>query len=190
MKNYSEYTDHELAVFLTEGDQFAFTEIFNRYKVILYKHAFRLLNNQEEANDVIQDVFIKLWQKKDALVFKVSLSSYLYTSVRNRIFDLISHQEVATKYVDSIRSFMKTGDYIVDEQIRMKELTAIIEKEIAALPKKMREVFELSRQDELSYKQIGQQLNISDKTVKQQVHNAVKILRLKLNSISAIFLLF
>ena len=61
MKNYSEYTDHELAVFLTEGDQFAFTEIFNRYKVILYKHAFRLLNNQEEANDVIQDVFIKLW---------------------------------------------------------------------------------------------------------------------------------
>src|ERR1700744_932485 len=158
MKNYSEYTDHELAVFLTEGDQFAFTEIFNRYKVILYKHAFRLLNNQEEANDVIQDVFIKLWQKKDALVFKVSLSSYLYTSVRNRIFDLISHQEVATKYVDSILSFMKTGDYIVDEQIRMKELTAIIEKEIAALPKKMREVFELSRQDELSYKQIGQQL--------------------------------
>ncbi len=187
MALYSKVTDQNLIALLKEGDQVAYTEIFERYKVILYKHAFRLLKDQDEANDVIQDLFLTLWQKRNTLIFKTSLSSYLYTSVQNRIFDLIRHQRVAVKYVDSIRDFIEQGQYITDEQVRAKELTAIIEKEIAALPPKMRKVFELSRQEELSYKEIGQQLNISDKTVKQQVHNAVKILRLKLNSFLTVF---
>ena len=190
MTNYSKFTDRELAAILKEGNPLVYTEIFDRYKVILYKHAFRLLNNQEEANDVIQDVFLTLWDKRENLSFKTSLSAYLYSSVRNRIFDMISHQKVISKYVDSIRDFIAEGNYTADGQIREKQLATIIEKEIAALPSKMRTVFELSRQDELSYKQIGQQLNISDKTVKQQVHNAVKILRLKLASISALLLFF
>lgn len=188
MANYNKLTDQELAALLKEGDNMAYTEIFERYKVILYKHAFRLLNDQDDANDVIQDVFFTIWQKKDTIVFKTSLSAYLYNSVRNRIFDLITHHKVAARYVDSIRDFVAIGNYITDEQIRAKELAAIIEKEVAALPTKMREVFELSRQEELSYKQIAQQLNISDKTVKQQVYNAVKILRLKVGSLLTIFM--
>ena len=182
MIDYGKCSDNELVALLKNGNQIAYTEIFERYKTILYKHAFRLLNNNEEANDVIQDIFLALWQKKDVIILKTSLSSYLYISVRNRIFDLLSHQKVAAKYVNSIRDFMEAGHYITDEQVRARELAAIIEKEVASLPPKMRKVFELSRQNELTYKDIGKQLNISDKTVKQQVHNAVKILRLKINS--------
>lgn len=188
MTDFSKFTDHELAAILKEGDPLVYTEIFDRYKVILYKHAFQMLNSQEEANDVIQDVFLALWDKRDTLNLKTSLSAYLYSSVRNRIFDLISHQKVVSRYMDSIRDFIAEGSYTADGQVREKQLASIIEKEIAALPLKMRVVFELRRQDELSYKQIGQQLNISDKTVKQQVHNAVKILRLKLATISALML--
>ncbi len=187
MANYSEFTDNELAALLKQGDQVAYTEIFERYKIILYKHAFRILNDEEEANDIIQDIFLSIWQKRDTITLKTTLSSYLYGSIRNRVFDLISHQKVASKYMDSIRGFFEDGRYITDEQVRARELSAIIEKEIAALPPKMRRVFELSRQEELSYKDIGAQLNISDKTVKQQVHNAVKILRLKINVFFTVF---
>lgn len=187
MTVYSKVTDQDLIALLKEGDQIAYTEIFERYKIILYKHALWLLNDQDEANDVIQDLFLTLWQKRNTIIFKTSLSSYLYTSVQNRIFDFIRHQRVVLKYVDSIRDFIDQGQYITDEQIRAKELSAIIEKEISALPPKMRKVFELSREKECSYKEIGQQLNISDKTVKQQVHNAVKILRLKVNLLLCIF---
>lgn len=136
MALYSKATDQDLIALLKKGDQYAYSEIFERYKVILYKHAFRLLRDQDEANDVIQDLFLTLWQKRNSLIFKSSLSSYLYTSVQNRIFDLIRHQRVVVKYVDSIRDFIEQGQYITDEQVRAKELTTIIEKEIAALPPK------------------------------------------------------
>jgi RNA polymerase sigma-70 factor (ECF subfamily) len=179
MANQSKLTDHELATLLTEGDQIAFTEIFDRYKVMLYKHACKLLNNYDEANDVVQDTFAKLWEKRETLYINSSLSSYLYSAVRNRIFNLMSHQKVALQYLDSTFDFEARNNFIMDEQIMMKELAAIIENEIEALPPKMRTVFKLSR-ERSSYKEVAQILNISDKTVKQQVYNAMKILRLKM----------
>ena len=179
---YAKHTDQKLAALLQQGDEYAYTEIFERYKVLLYKHAYRLSGDEEEANDIISDLFLVLWQKRESLNLQVSLSSYLYGSIRNRVFDLITHQKVITRYLDSIREFIEQGHYETDERIRAKELAEIIEREIAALPPKMREVFELSRSGEFSYKEIGEMLNITEGTVKQQVHNALKTLRLKIHS--------
>jgi RNA polymerase sigma-70 factor (ECF subfamily) len=160
----------------------AYTEIFERYNKLLIKHAFHLLQSGDQAGDLVQDVFLVLWQKHEQLVFKSSLSAYLYTAVRNRVFDLLSHQKVAARYADAIGRFMEEGNSISDAKLREQELAAVIEKEIAALPKKMQEVFLLSRKEELSYKEIGERLGISDQTAKLQVHNAIKILKLKINS--------
>ena len=179
---YANDTDDKLAALLRQGDQYAYTEIFERYKVLLYRHAYRLLGDEDEANDIISDLFLALWQKRENLNPQVSLSAYLYGSVRNRVFDLMTHQKVIARYLDSIREFVAQGHYQTDEHIRAKELAAIIEREIAALPAKMRKVFELSRTGELSHKQIGETLNVTEGTVKQQVHNAVKTLRLKIHS--------
>ena len=182
MLKYGALTDLELVALLNKGDQLAYTEIFERYKILLYRHAFRILNDHEAVNDMLQELFLDIWQKHGSLVISSSLTAYLFQAVRNRIFDLIAHKEVENKYLQFIREFAEKGACITDETIRAKELSQLIEKEIAALPDKMRKVFELSRDTDLSYKQIGEQLNISDKTVKQQVYNAVKVLRLKINS--------
>lgn len=184
---YAKHTDRKLAALLEQGDEYAYTEIFERYKVLLYKHAYRLLGDEDEANDIISDLFLALWQKRGSLNPQVSLSAYLYGSVRNRVFDLMTHQKVIARYLDSIREFITQGHYETDELIRAKELAAIIEWEIAALPPKMREVFELSRSGEFSYKEIGEMLNITEGTVKQQVHNALKTLRLKIHSFLVLF---
>ncbi|TKC62357.1 RNA polymerase sigma-70 factor [Pedobacter hiemivivus] len=190
MAKYSNFTDPELVAMLNNGDQLAHSEIFERYKAVLYRHAIRIINDQEEVSDIIQELFLTLWQKKGTIVLSTSLSAYLYQAIRNRIFDFIAHQKVANKYLDSLRDFADQGQYITDNTIREKELNAIIEKEISALPVKMREVFDMSRFTDLTYKQIGEHLEISDKTVKRQVYNAVRILRLKINFILAFFPFF
>jgi RNA polymerase sigma-70 factor, Bacteroides expansion family 1 len=182
MVTYRALSDTELVALLNKSDQLAYTEIFERYKQLLYRHAFRILNDHEVVNDIIQELFLAIWQKRETLVIHSSLTAYLFQSVRNRIFDWIAHQRVESKYLQSIHDFAEKAGFITDETIRARELNRIIEKEIASLPPKMRTVFDLSRETDLTYKEIGEQLNISDKTVKQQVYNAVKILRLKINS--------
>lgn len=181
-ENYSSLPDEKLAHLFKEGDPYAYTEIYERYKGLLYIHAYRVLQDRYSVEDILQDVFLALWNNRDTLSFKTSFSAYLYTAVRNRILDKISHEKVVARYADSIRDFIEIDLTTPNEILREKELSAIIESEVAALPEKMREVFLLSRQKELSYKEIGERLNISDKTVKQQVYNAVKILKLRINS--------
>lgn len=189
MIDYSKLTDSELANFLKKGDQYAYTQIFERYNELLLRHAYRLLENRSEAGDIVQDIFLIIWQKRENIVLNTALSAYLYRAVRNRIFDLISHKKVVARYAESIGAFMEQGYTFIDDRIREKELAAIIEKEIAALPPKMREVFLLSRQEEYSYQEIAGQLNITHKTAKQQVYNAVKTLKLKLDPFLGVFML-
>jgi RNA polymerase sigma-70 factor (ECF subfamily) len=174
------HSDLELLSRVREGDESAFEAIYKRYYSLLYIHACKLLKESGEAEDCVQEVFSGLWQKAGQLEISVSLSSYLYTSIRNRVLNRIEHKRVKDAYLFSMQRFMKEGESIIDEELRVRELTALIEKEIAALPEKMREVFELSRREELSHKEIAEKLKISDKTVKKQVSNAIKILRNRL----------
>lgn len=179
---YSTLSDFELAGLLKNGDAAAYTLIYNRYFEVLYIHAYRKLNNQEEAQDIIHEIFAILWTKKETLDIKTSLSSYLYSAVRNKILDLIARQQVETKYVNSLQHFLDQGTCITDHTVREKLLTQLIDKSIADLPPKMKEVFELSRKQKLSHKEIALRLNLSEQTVKKQVNNALKILRTKLGT--------
>lgn len=144
---------------------------------MLYIHAFKKLREREEAKDVVQDVLTALWHKRETINTTNNLGGYLYTAVRNKIFDLLSHQQVVNKHVVSLQQYLNKGSVIADYLIREKQLTAIIEKEIAELPPRMREVFELSRKNNLTHKQIAENLNISEQTVTDQVKKALKILK-------------
>lgn len=181
MNAYQNFSDQELMAFVSEDDDLAFAEIYHRYKGILYLHAYRILGNEEESKDVLQELFTTLWSKRSTIVLKGSLSSYLYGACRNRIFDMISHKKVELKYLNSLASFVEEGECVTDHLLREKQLTELIEKEIELLPTKMRQVFELSRKQNLSYTEIANELQISDKTVKKQVTNALHILRTKLD---------
>jgi len=185
MPDYNNCTDNELASLLIDGDQKAYAQLYDRFKGILYVHAYRILQDREDAKDIVQELFTVLWVKRSSLVFKTGIASYLYTSVKNRVFDKISSKKVASRYFESLRDFTLDEGYSTDDIIQEKELSALIEKEIAALPDKMRQIFELSRKGNLSHKEIASQLVLSDKTVKKQVSNALRILRLKLGSLGS-----
>lgn len=187
MELYSELTDLQLTDRLKSGDQAVFAEIYNRYKGVLYLHAYRMIQDKEEAKDVVQELFAAVWANRENLVIKTTLSAYLYGATRNRILDVIAHHKIVSKYTDSLQNFLDNGETVTDNQVREKELRNIIETEISLMPPKMRLVFELSRQQDLSHKEIANQLNISDKTVKKQVGKAIKILRLKINILFTFF---
>jgi RNA polymerase sigma-70 factor (ECF subfamily) len=187
MKAYDSLSDEELIELIKQNDNFAYTHLFERYAELLLRHAYRLLTNQTEAHDIIQDVFLSIWQKRDTIQITVSVSSYLYTSVRNRIFDYLAHQKVILRYAESINSFMVQGYNITDDAVRERELAVIIEREIDSLPPKMREIFILNKKQGLSYKQISELLKITDMTAKQQVYKALKILKPKIDSFLSAF---
>ncbi|WP_316793203.1 RNA polymerase sigma-70 factor [Pedobacter frigoris] len=180
MLTYSSLSDFELTDLLRKDDASAFTVIYNRYFDVLYVHAYKRLQDKDEAQDVIHELFAHIWNKRRDFFIKTNLSAYLATAVRNKILDVISHQEVESKYVSSLQGFLDEGHCITDHRVRERQLVELIDKGIADLPPKMREVFELSRRHQMSHKQIAEQLNLSEQTVRKQVNNALKILRVKL----------
>nr|WP_121269560.1 RNA polymerase sigma-70 factor [Pedobacter schmidteae] len=183
-QDLSRIPDDELLLLFKAGDRHAYEQIYQRYWAIMYVYARKILADEDDAQDIIQEVFTYLWHKGTELTIKTSLSLYLYTSVRYRIFDLLDHRKVRTDYQTYLQQFIKEGEYITDDQLRERELVAVIEKEVAALPPKMREMFEMSRNEGFSHKEIADKLGVSDLTVKKQVSNAVKILKGKLKVFS------
>src|ERR1700744_5893920 len=96
-------TEQHLVTLLKQGDTAAYTQIYDRYERLLYVHAYKRIQNREEARDIVQDLFIVLWAKREELNFTSSLRAYLYTSVRNRIFDLIARQKLQSSYISSLQ---------------------------------------------------------------------------------------
>lgn len=184
---YQAYPDSALVSLIKIGDHEAFTEIYNRYGGLMYRHAYAVLKDTDACNDLVQDVFLTLWNKREAVQI-ATVSNYLFKAVKNRVLDTISREQVAEKYVDSIRDFANEGSWAIEESVRERELLAIIAAEKAKLPPRMRKIYELNREQDLSYSEIGEQLDISEKTVKKQVHNALRVIRLKISSFLSLLL--
>jgi RNA polymerase sigma-70 factor (family 1) len=173
-------SDAELTVLLKEGDHGAYAEIYQRYHMLLYLYAYKKLKDKEASKDVIQEIFLNLWNKRENYTFHSDLAGYLYRSVRNRAFDIFAHQKIEQQYVDSLQTYLETDTATTDHLLREKEITAIIDNEIALMPKGMREVFELSRKHYLSHKEIAEQLDMSEDAVNKQIKRALKTLRVRL----------
>ncbi|WP_316788352.1 RNA polymerase sigma-70 factor [Pedobacter frigoris] len=179
MSIYGQLSDFELTGLLNKGDQLAFREIYNRYNSLLLIYAYRKLEDKEEAKDVVQEVFAGLWTNHTELQIKTTLSGYLYRIVLNKILNIFRHKDFGKQYVDAIQHLVDSDTSATDYLIREKEMTAMIEKEIAGLPAKMREVFELRRKEYLSNKEIAERLRLSEHTVATQMKKALKVIRLR-----------
>jgi len=190
MADYSKYTDTELVALLNESDHYAYTIIYDKYKFLLYAHAYKKLQDREEARDVVQEVFVTLWNKRDVINAQMNLAGYLYTALRNAILNIFAHKEVRTRYTVSMAAHYINDYAPTDHRIRSQQLASLIDREIASLPAKMQEVFVLSRKAHLSRKEIALQLEISEPTVDRQIANALKLLRARLTLVAYLLVFF
>jgi RNA polymerase sigma-70 factor (ECF subfamily) len=180
MGTYTDLSDDKLVALLKQGNEQALKEIFTRYNKLLYSYAYKKLEDQEEAKDLVQDLFIRLWSNRESFLLKTSLPSYLFRAVRNRALDIFAHKKIKSDYVASFQAFIDLPQSTTDYLVREKDISALIDREIQSLPPKMREIFILSRKENYSHKEIAKKIGISEETVTKQIKRALKILRLRL----------
>lgn len=190
MSIFSDASDNDLLAAFTAGDTSAYQEIYERYWQVLFRFSRKMLQDETIAKDVVQEVFTTLWTKRTTLNISAPLAAYLYTLTRNRILDLVKRSKVENKYLESLRDFIQLNHTTPDRLYIQKELYDQIEHEIQHLPEKMRIVFEMSRKQQKSNQEIADELLISKKTVKNQLSNALKLLKNKLGDSFNIYLLF
>jgi RNA polymerase sigma-70 factor (family 1) len=189
MNKLAAFPDFELFTMLQQGDEAAFLEIYDRYKNVLQNHAYKKLGDIDEVEDIIQELFIYLWDKRETLTLTGSLPAYLFTAVRNRVFGHFNQKQRETAYLASLREFVEKGEYTTDLSIISNELEVIIDNEINALPDRMREVLVLSRKHGYSHKQIAEHFGTSEHTVSKQISNALKTLKVKLGPLLSLLLI-
>lgn len=181
-KDLSLLSDQELIPLLKDGIADAYTTMYGRHAGFVFTVAMKMVKDEDEAYDLVQDIFTKIWEQ-GSLDIQTEIKPYLYRVTRNRILNQINRNKFKEQYFDSLQVFLDSGVWTTEEKILENEMELRIEQELAALPNKMRQVFELSRKENLSYKEIAQKLDISEETVKKQIHRALRILRSRLTAI-------
>jgi len=181
MTKYPTLSDQELLELIKTNDKSAFTDFFNRYKGVLYLHAFTISKDDEEARDVVQEMFLKIWETRSRLTVPVSVEAYLQKSVRHKIIDGIRHKKTIMRYLDSVKAYEDEGTKPLDESYIDRETVTLFYEMLSSLPPRMREILELSRLDGLSHQEIAEKLNISKNTVKKQVQYALRKINIRLS---------
>jgi len=175
--------DKELYLKLKGGDEEAFQTLFLKYYSAMCRFANQLLNDRELAEEIAQDMFVKIWEKRAFLNIETSVKHYFFRSVRNHCLNHIQHEKIKKQYANKIME--SAHQEINTEQYYLEiDLVKRIEKSIASLPPKRMEIFRLSREHGLKYKEIADKLGISVKTVEAQMGLALKYLREDLKDFS------
>ena len=173
--NFSE--ERSLILRLIGGDEDAFCELYATYKNRLIYFAMRFLKSREYAEDVFQDAFTVVWQSRRFINPDASFSSYLYTIMRNRILNQLRNAANEEKLKESILS--QALDYTEDtkREVMLNDLKFLISHALQQLTPRQREIFEMSREAQLSHKEIADKLGISVNTVQEHISTSLKLIR-------------
>jgi len=178
-KHYKSLLNREDNIFqnIKQGNIDSFEVLFRTHYSELCNYAFRYIRDKDNAEEIVQDLFYKLWEKKEAIVIRSSVRSYLYRSVYNNTMMLIrekNKRKTTNKLPEN--SAMIPGDE-PDQQMQTSELDEVVQSTLSAMPQKVRRIFEMSRFEGLKYKEIASKLLISIKTVEANMGKALKLFR-------------
>ncbi len=171
-------TNEQLIPSLLSGDEATFENVYKHFLRPLHVYAMAMLKDEDAAKGMVQNVFLKLWERREKLSFSGSIQAYLYGAVYNECLNNIRHQKV--KVIHQQHVMYTTKDNDAGMGIELLDLKEKLQQALNELPEKCRTVFQLSRFEELKYQEIADQLGISIKTVEAQMGKALRILRVKL----------
>ncbi|MDR3711388.1 MAG: RNA polymerase sigma-70 factor [Puia sp.] len=169
------HTDNELLALLSQDDRNAFESLYKRYWPTLYDTAHQRLKNNQQAEDIVQDIFIDLWNRRARLTI-ANLAAYLHTAVRFRVFNYVHRDLAAESFYEPFET-MATYYTGADGQLLEKEMMRLVRAYAETLPEKRRKIFLMHLTGNLSTREIAEQLRVSQKTVQNQLGNALHGLR-------------
>lgn len=188
---YHLLSDELLVKLLRVNDRGAFEEIYRRFWKTLFKMAQNKLKSTELIEELLQDVFLSLWEKRDTQTIE-NLRAYLFTALKYRIIDQYKKQMLAEKYADFAHAKNLISDHSLENEINFKEIVRIFENALLQLPEKTRQIFKLSRLEYKTTREISEALQMPERTVEYHITQSLKLLRVSLQdflSVSAIFFL-
>jgi RNA polymerase sigma-70 factor (family 1) len=182
MGNYLMHTDDELILLLKKDEILAFEAIYARYWDKLFNAAYKRLHNTAICEEIVQDIFVKIWEKRLALNMTAGLKNYLYTAVKYAVIDHY-RKGILQHNFESESMLAPQLDNTTEDSIFFNDLKKHLEDIIATLPPKCRSVYELSRLENKSNKEIAAILNISEKTVEGHLTKALRHIRLEVKDV-------
>lgn len=181
--------DNQLFQEIKQGNKQSFEVLFRNYYAPLCHFAHRFIGDTDDCEEVIQSFFLKIWEKRSGIDINISVKSYLFGSVRNRCLNYIKHQKIKQQYQSNVTQSTVNDDHSSNSFLEI-DLIEKIDQCISALPKRRREIFILSREQGLKYREIADKLGISIKTVETQMGHALKELREKLKDYQQLLISF
>jgi RNA polymerase sigma-70 factor (family 1) len=188
--NLQFHSDEELLLMLQSGEHHAFREIYKRYWDKLLYIAGKKLDDLSEAESIVQDVFVDLWQRRETLEIREQLAGYLVVAVRYRILNFLARHHKAEAYLRDTARNLSPADHSTEEWLGFEELRGWLEKIVAALPEKCQLAYRL-RGEGYSQREIARYMKVSEKTVETHISRALRILRSGLGQlISRMWMMF
>jgi|SRR5690554_4143426 len=183
------YSDEQLLTLIKCGDERAFDLLYKKHWSLLFDAAYKRLKSREVAEEIVQDLFASLWSSRKHIEIQQSFLAYIHSALKYKVISYYRSNAIQNKYLDTLQH-EKSGFVLhVEEKLIYNELNTAIEAEIIGLPDKCRKVFNLSRKENLSFKEIALQMDISVNTVEKHIGKALKILRTNLKEYISIGLL-
>lgn len=173
---------------LKAGDVTAFEMVFRTFYQPLCNYAYSYVQDRDAAEEIVQTTFLNVWEKGDNLVFHTGVKPYLYAMVRNACLNLIKHEKIKKQHVDLQLAVADRSIESVTHTVMASELEANIQRAMEKLPQQCRLVFKLSRFEDLKYAEIAEHLEISIKTVENQMGKALRIMREELKDYIPLFI--
>jgi len=173
------------------GVEDLFEQVFKSHFKGLHSYACTIMRDPMPAEEIVQNIFLKLWEKKEEITIKENISVYLYRAVHNESLNYLRHRKVRSAYQSyAMRQHKQTEQEKPAEKVVMKELEKKLEGALQELPEQCRTIFQMSRFEDLKYREIADRLGLSVKTIENQMGKALKLLRLKLVDFLPTILLF
>jgi RNA polymerase sigma-70 factor (ECF subfamily) len=165
---------------LKSGDCDAYSEIFNAYYKDLVLFAFSIVKDIANSEEIVQEIFVKLWEDQENLIIKTSLKSVLLKSTQNRCIDWHRHQKIINKHNDHLMNVNLIFDNDCDSYLLWSELNSSLESAMDKMPETIRKTFEMNRNEGLKYQEIADSLSVSLRTVEARISKALEFLRSEL----------
>ncbi|MFV1976994.1 MAG: RNA polymerase sigma-70 factor [Candidatus Scalindua sp.] len=175
---------------IRSGDEKAFELLFKAHYPTLCCYARKYLDDFDQAEGIVQEMFFHFWQKRKKVEISTSLEAYLFQSVRNACLNYLKHLKIREQYKLANNEEIRQKEQEIHDSVVAPELRERIENVIDQLPSERKKIFKMTRYEELKYKEIAVKLNISVKTVEAQMSKALKFLRLHLSDYLSLFFIF
>lgn len=187
MLEYKNMRESDQVVLLTTGDERVFEFIYHQHVRELYRFAQSRLRSDEDSKEMVQSIFVDLWEKRESLSHVTALTPYLYRMLKNRLVEHYRHKLVRNKYAEDFAFFESTARNTTEDVQNLQDTKTLIEESVAAMPPRMRMAFRLSREENLSISNIAVRMNISPRTAETLITKALKRLRTSLGSSLTLF---